>query len=117
MSIDTLLNLTGGTTWAMPKTFIDNTNDYLSKSREELPSELPTLKISDHAQKYRIMPSGTPRSGPLDLKYTPYLIEPMDCLHPDSIIQRTVILKGAQLGWTLLAECVLCYYIGYSPLL
>lgn len=115
MSIDTLLNLTGGTTWAMPQKFLDDTDDYLVKALEELPSELPSLKISEHAEKYRVLPSGTPRAGILDLSYTPYLIEPMNCLGPDSSIQQMVVLKGAQGGWTMLAECILCYYIGYAP--
>jgi phage terminase large subunit GpA-like protein len=110
-----ILNLSNETTWKVPESFLDDTNQYIVDNLAILPSELPTLKISEHAQKYRVMPPGTPRPGQLELSYTPYLIEPMDTMGPDSIIQRTVILKGAQQGYTMLAECVLCYYMGYSP--
>jgi phage terminase large subunit GpA-like protein len=89
--------------------------NFLCEKIREIPSELPTLKISEHAEKHRIMPSGTPRPGPLDLSYTPYLIEPMDNMSPFSPIRRTIIMKGHQLGFTMLAECVLCYYMGYAP--
>jgi len=111
-----ILNLSGGMTWTAPDYFLKNTNDFLNENILEIPSELPTLKISEHAEKHRVMPAGTPRPGPLDLKnYTPHLIEPMDTMSPDSMIQRTVILKGAQQGYTMMAECVLLYYMGYSP--
>lgn len=88
---------------------------FLREKIREIPSTLPTLKISEHAEKHRRMPRGTPRPGPLDLSYTPYLIEPMDNMSPFSPIRRTVIMKGHQLGFTMLAECVLCYYMGYAP--
>lgn len=88
---------------------------FLREKIREIPSTLPTLKISEHAEKHRVMPAGTPRPGPLDLSYTPYLIEPMDNMSPFSPIRRTVIMKGHQLGFTMLAECVLCYYMGYAP--
>ena len=32
-----------------------------------------------------------------------------------SPVQRTVALKAAQGGWTMLAECVIGYYMGYAP--
>lgn len=89
--------------------------EYLAVRIMDFPSELPTLKISEHAEEKRILPPGTPRPGPLDLSYTPYLIEPMDNMCPQNTVQKTDIMKGAQLGFTMMAECVLCYYIGYDP--
>lgn len=90
-------------------------NEFLKLLIQRFPDELPTKLISEHAQEKRILPPGTPRPGPLDLSYTPYLVEPMNNMSPMIPIQRTVILKGAQLGFTTLAECVLGYYMGYSP--
>lgn len=110
-----ILELTNGMTWRVPKNYIGECNFELNEFLKVIPENLPTLKISEHAEKNRVLPQGTPRPGPLDLSYTPYLIEPMDTMSPSSHIQRTVILKGAQLGFTMLAESVLCYYIGYSP--
>ncbi len=89
--------------------------DYLAQKVSGYPSELPTLNIADHAEKNRILPPGTPRPGPLELSYTPYLIEVINNMSPDSIIQETKVCKGAQLGFTMGAECVACYYIGYDP--
>lgn len=110
-----ILNLSSNITWRVPDNVLTDTDNFLNSYIAELPSELPTLKISEHAEKNRILPAGTPRPGPLDLSYTPYLIEPMDCMSPDSAIQRVVILKGAQQGYTMMAECVLMYYMGYCP--
>ena len=110
-----ILNLSGGINWTVPKNFISNVSQFITDNISFLPSELPTLKISEHAEKLRILPNGSPRPGPLDISYTEYLREPMDCLSPDSEIQRVVVLKGAQSGWTMLAECILCYYMGYAP--
>lgn len=89
--------------------------EYLSRRVLDFPSSLPTEVISRHAEENRVLPPGTPRPGPLDLTYTPYLVEPMDNMSPQSVIQQTKILKGAQLGFTMMAECVICYYIGYDP--
>ena len=89
---------------------------YLLEKLEDLPDELPTMDIVDHAEANRIMPQGTPRPGPLDVKkYTPYLVEPMNDLSPTTGIRRVVIMKGAQLGFTMMAECVIAYWMGYSP--
>ena len=89
--------------------------EFLQELVLEFPSELPTLLISDHAEAKRVLPPGTPRPGQLDLGYTPYLIEPMNNMSPQSVIQESKILKAAQLGFTMMAECILCYYIGYDP--
>lgn len=94
---------------------LDSMDDFILGCIKKIPCEIPTLKISEYAQSKRILPAGTPRPGPLDLSYTPYLIEPMDNMAPSSSIQKTAILKAAQLGFTMMGECIICYYIGYSP--
>lgn len=93
---------------------LDDMRAYLVEKLWKLPDSLPSKSISEHAQENRIMPAGTPRPGPLDLDYTPFLFEIMDNMSPTSSIQRTVVMKGAQLGLTMLAECVLMYYLGYA---
>lgn len=89
--------------------------EYLVSKILALPSTLPTLNIADHAEKYRVIPAGTPRPGPLEISYTEYLREPISNMSPKEPTQRTVIMKGAQLGFTMAAECIVCYYIGYNP--
>lgn len=88
---------------------------FLKDLIKSLPSNLFKMDISKHAEQNRILPAGTPRPGPLDLSYTPYLVEPMDNMSSNSTIQETIILKGAQLGFTMMAECVINYYIGEDP--
>ncbi|MCK5548292.1 MAG: phage terminase large subunit family protein [Thermoplasmata archaeon] len=47
--------------------------------------------------------------------YTPYLIEPIDNMSPNSPVQHTGILKNAQGGWTMGAECIIIFYVDYEP--
>ena len=88
---------------------------FLREKISEIPSKLFNLDISEHAEKYRVLPAGTPRPGPLDLSYTPYLIEPMDNMSTNSNIQETAVMKGAQLGFTMALECIINYFIGEVP--
>jgi len=90
-------------------------NLFLKDLISTIPSNLFKMDISEHAEKIRVLPVGTPRPGPLDLSYTPYLIEPMDNMSPNSSIQETAIIKGAQLGFTMMAQCVINFYIGEDP--
>jgi phage terminase large subunit GpA-like protein len=80
-----------------------------------IPSSISKAKISEHTTQNRIMPPGTPRPGPWDNDYTPYLVEPMDNMGPHSSIQRTIIMKAAQIGFTAMAENVICFYMGEVP--
>jgi phage terminase large subunit GpA-like protein len=61
------------------------------------------------------MPVGSPRPGPWSNDYTPYLIETMQNLSPSSPVQREIVMKGAQGGWTAAAENVICYFIDEMP--
>lgn len=87
---------------------------YLLEKIEGIPTETPTLTIAEYAER-RIMPQSNPRPGPWNNRYTPYLVEPMESLSPMSPIQREIILKAAQGGWTAMAENVLCYYMDLCP--
>jgi phage terminase large subunit GpA-like protein len=80
-----------------------------------IPASISKTLISEYTEQKRILPPGTPRPGPWDNDYTPYLVEPMDNMGPHSPIQRTIIMKAAQLGFTAMAENVICYYIGEVP--
>jgi phage terminase large subunit GpA-like protein len=93
----------------------DSMRDFIRAKIQAIPCKISTLNISEHAQANRIMPRGTPRPGPWDNDYTPYLVEPMDNMGPRSPIQRTVVMKAAQLGFTAMGENVICYYIGEMP--
>jgi len=94
--------------------FISSMTDILRENVESIPSRVSRLLISEYAGK-RILPPGSPRPGPWDNKVTPYLVETMNNMSPISPVQREIILKAAQGGWTALAEIALCYFMDESP--
>jgi len=75
----------------------------------------PKIKISEYAAKRRVLPSNTPFPGLWSNDRTPYLIEPMDNMSPMISVQHTVIVKGAQLGFTAAAENVVVYWMDVYP--
>lgn len=78
-------------------------------------SPRPSMTVSQYAEAKRVLPPGTPFPGPWSNSRTPYLVEPMDNMSPSSPIQRTVIAKGAQLGFTAAAENVTAFWMDASP--
>src|SRR5512133_2645918 len=62
----------------------------------------PLLTISEWADKYRTLAQrASAEPGPWRTDRTPYLREIMDCLSPSSPIERTIFVKGAQIGGPL----------------
>jgi phage terminase large subunit GpA-like protein len=88
---------------------------YLANLVDRLPSEVSTIKISEYAERKRVLPSGTPFPGPWRNERTPYLTEIMDCMSVLSPVQHIAIQKGAQLGLTAAAENVVCYFMDAVP--
>ena len=79
-----------------------------------IPCAITDKTIMEYAAAKRVINSG-PRQGPYDPNYTPYLIEPIDSLSINTIIQRVVFLKSAQVGFTTAAENLICYYMDEHP--
>lgn len=77
--------------------------------------ERPNITIPEYAEKKRMLPLGTPFPGPWYNSRTPYLVEPMQNMSPLSPIQHTIIMKGAQIGFTAAAENVLAYWMDVFP--
>src|ERR1017187_9829777 len=72
----------------------------------------PLLTISQWADRYRwLSQRASAEHGRWRTERTPYLREIMDCLSPMSLIERTVFMKGAQIGGT---ECG-NNWMGYPP--
>lgn len=88
---------------------------HLNRMVKLLPSTIPNITISEYAEKYRVLPMGTPYPGPWRNFRTPYLNEIMDCLSVVSVVQHVAVLKSAQIGLTAAAENVLGYWIGAVP--
>jgi phage terminase large subunit GpA-like protein len=87
-----------------------DTTKYLKK----IPLSITDKTIMEHASEKRVINNG-PRQGPYDPNYTRYLIEPVDWLSINSIGQRSILLKSAQIGATTAAENLICYYMNEHP--
>ena len=76
----------------------------------------PFLTISQWADKYRTLSQrASSEPGRWRTDRTPYLREIMDCLSPMSMIERTVFMKGAQIGGTECGNNWIGYVIHQAP--
>ncbi|HZT29424.1 MAG TPA: phage terminase large subunit family protein [Bryobacteraceae bacterium] len=76
----------------------------------------PFLTISQWADKYRTLSQrASSEPGQWRTDRTPYLREIMDCLSPTSLIERTVFMKGAQIGGTECGNNWIGYVIHQAP--
>jgi phage terminase large subunit GpA-like protein len=82
---------------------------------DQKPIKPPQKSISDFVTDNRIMPSGTPNPGPVDLSITPHVIEWMENASPYSPIQHQVWLKGAQIAATFAIEGIIGYWMKEFP--
>lgn len=92
-----------------------NDLDFLIWLNQQKPIKPPPELISEYVNKKRKMPAGSPRPGPMNIHYTPYTIEIMDCMSPYSGINRVSVLKGVQIALTTAAENVIAYYMDAAP--
>lgn len=88
---------------------------FFRRKLRAFPSRNSTLRIDEYAEKNRIMPAGNPIPGPWDNENSPYLKETMQNMSPCSPVQREIVMKGAQGGWTAAAENMICYYMDEMP--
>jgi phage terminase large subunit GpA-like protein len=71
------------------------------KAVRAFPTALPTILVSEWAERKRILPHGiSPIPGEFRFATTPYLREIVDNFSESSPIQKVVFMKGAQIGAT-----------------
>src|SRR5262245_56383757 len=76
----------------------------------------PVLTVSEWSDAYRMLSSrASSEPGPWRTRRTPYLKEIMDALSPASKWERTVFMKGAQIGATEAGNNWLGYIIHKCP--
>ena len=76
----------------------------------------PFLSVSEWSDENRVLSSkASAEPGRWRTSRTPYLKEIMDCLSPMSPIERTVFMKGAQVGATEAGNCWIGYVIAHTP--
>lgn len=78
----------------------------------KLPDTKNLLTISQWASQKRYLPKElTPNPGFWNNDITPYLVEPMDCFAPSSPVNRVIVMKGTQGGFT---TGIIENFIGYT---
>lgn len=83
--------------------------------RETFWRDQPTITVSEWSEQKRVMPSDTPFPGPWRNKFTPHIVEIMDCLSAFSGITDVTFVKGTQQAATAAAENALGYWMDAFP--
>lgn len=89
--------------------------DFMIQMSNEKPCKRPEPSIAEFISASRLMPSGTPFPGPVDLTLTPHAIEWMENMSPYSPVQHQSILKAAQIAATFAIECIIGYWMKEMP--
>lgn len=92
----------------------ESMTNFLLDCVDSMRIKMPSLLITEHAEKYRIIKSG-PKRGRLSFVDSAYLIKPGNLMAPFSPVQHVSVMKAAQGGWTMLLECILAYYMHEYP--
>jgi phage terminase large subunit GpA-like protein len=98
----------------------DDDRKYLSDWKQDfnlIESKINRIIPSMWATEKRIMPNGlTPMPGPFRWEVTPYLKEIIDCFSSHSGVNKVVIMKGAQLGFSVgILENLIGWIIDCEP--
>jgi phage terminase large subunit GpA-like protein len=75
----------------------------------------PPLSISEWADRHRVLGPSSPLPGQWRTDVAPFLREPMDCLSPDSGIERLVVMKSVQTGFTEVLLNAAAFYLTHCP--
>lgn len=101
----------------MTKTLTDFDIDFLIEQINAITDERHYDIPTEYIERVRYLPKGlTPKPGYFDFAYTPYLKEIFDNLSPESPIETTIVMKSAQIGYTVgVLENGILYHIGSNP--
>ena len=89
--------------------------EFLLKMLAAAPVKRPSEDIAAWAEGRRILPASTPIPGPWRNSVTPYGVEIMNSLAPNSGIQRVVVMKSRKCGLTTIMENAVGYYMLENP--
>lgn len=94
---------------------MDSMQSIIAQAVEALRPD-PVLTVSEWSDRHRFLPSAaSAEPGPWRTSRTPYLQEIMDCLSPQSDVEKVVFMKGAQIGGTEAGNNWIGYVIHHSP--
>ena len=89
--------------------------EFILKILESAPVKRPVEDIAAWIEGRRILPTSTPIPGPWRNSVTPYGIEIMNSLAPNSGIQMVVVMKSRKCGLTTIMENAVGYYMLENP--
>jgi len=89
--------------------------DFLLKIINAAPVTRPMEDIALWVEGKRLLPASTPIPGHWRNAITPYGIEIMNSLSPNSGIQRVVVMKSRKCGLTTIMENAIAYYMLENP--
>jgi phage terminase large subunit GpA-like protein len=89
--------------------------EFLLKIFESAPSKRPIEDIAAWVEGRRMLPQSSPIPGAWHNSVTPYGVEIMNSLSPNSGIQRVVIMKARKVGMTTILENAVAYYMLENP--
>ena len=105
----------------LPDFILDEMHDYMTAKIQSFPQYNILEKVSEWAEKNRSIGGGlTARPGPVDFSVTPYLREIADNLSDMSPIIEIYLIKGTQMGGTVMIlenHIGYCIQYGIGPLL
>ena len=104
-------NLHGLPPLILPLDVENEMHEYIQARIQAFPREAITETVSEWAERKRSIGAGlTARPGKVDFSVTPFLREVVDCLSDCSPVQEIYLIKGTQLGGSVM---VLENHIGY----
>ncbi|MCK5602841.1 phage terminase large subunit family protein [Candidatus Pacearchaeota archaeon] len=90
--------------------------DFIIESIDDIKSKAIVKNVLQVAEEYRVFPNGTPFPGKFEAMTTPYMIEPMMELSPQSSTEVLAFMKPAQIGGTAMtAENRILFEIAEDP--
>ena len=86
--------------------------DWVIEQASEMVDCIEHMTPEEFNETYRYLPSSVSDvPGPFSFKLTPYMRELVNNADQRVPVQETNLLKGVQVGYTTMLECVLLYYI------
>jgi phage terminase large subunit GpA-like protein len=76
--------------------------------------EIPTIPPDKFVEDNRYLPAGiSPMPGPFRFSINPYMREILNCCDVDSPVREINLMKGVQITYSTLLECILMYFAGH----
>lgn len=88
---------------------VDHTG-FILESIEKITDEIRHLSPSEFVEEHRYLPASVTRyPGPYRFSLNPFMREIVDCFDPRSDVREVNLMKGVQITYSTVAECVLMY--------